>query len=180
MFEKFFTRKETFTLGVCNGCQMLSQLKEIIPGANHWPRFLRNESEQFEARFASVKINDSPSVMLAGMAGSILPIPVAHGEGRALFSSNKAHNVVLKNGLAPMQYVDNHGDVTHDYPLNPNGSPSGITALTSEDGRATIMMPHPERAFLTQQNSWHPQKWDKYGPWLNIFQNARDWVEKHK
>lgn len=175
-FENFFNRKNSFSLGVCNGCQMLSSLKEIIPGAYHWSKFLRNESEQFEARLVSVRINDSPSIFFKDMEGSLLPIPVAHGEGRAVFTGDESAKSVLNKNLAPLQYVSNAGRVTAHYPYNPNGSAQGITALTSKDGRATIMMPHPERAFLTNQLSWHPPDWGEYSPWFKIFQNAREWV----
>lgn len=174
-FEEFFHRKNTFSLGVCNGCQMLSQIKELIPGTEQWPRFIRNLSDRFEARVALVQINKTPSVLLTGMEGSVLPIPTAHGEGRAVFSSEKQQRVT-KNNLITMQYVDNYRKTTEVYPANPNGSPSGITGLTSEDGRATIIMPHPERVFRTIQNSWYPEEWGEDGPWLKIFQNARAWV----
>ena len=167
-FKEFFERKDSFSLGVCNGCQMLSALKELIPGAENWPRFLRNASEQFEARLTQVKISDSPSIFFKNMAGSILPVPVAHGEGRA--EQNVPADLVA--GI----FVDSNGKTTQRYPYNPNGSPDGITALTTPDGRATIMMPHPERAFLTQQLSWHPANWEKESPWFQMFQNAREWV----
>jgi phosphoribosylformylglycinamidine synthase len=171
-FSDFFNREDTFALGVCNGCQMLSQLKELIPGSEHWPRFERNISEQFEARFSMVEIVDSPSILLDGMAGSMMPIAVAHGEGRADFTEtgNQA------DALIAMRYVDNYGRVTEHYPQNPNGSPDGITALTTTDGRVTIMMPHPERVIRTVQHSWHPDDWGKDGPWLRLFHNARKWV----
>jgi phosphoribosylformylglycinamidine synthase len=173
-FKRFFERPDTFSLGVCNGCQMLANLKEIIPGAEEWPRFLRNTSEQFEARLVSVKVKKSPSILLNGMEGSIIPIPIAHGEGRAVFDGQKADN-----SLISMQYVNNYGKITEEYPLNPNGSPQGITAITSKDGRATIMMPHPERAFLTKQFSWHPDSWEEKSPWFKLFQNARKWTQKN-
>lgn len=175
-FKKFFERKDTFSLGVCNGCQMFSQLKEMIPGAEFWPEFLKNESDQFEARLASVKINDSPSIFFKGMAGSILPVPTAHGEGKAVFDNNKTAQNAISQKLIPLQYVDNKGNVTSKYPLNPNGSIEGITALTTPDGRSTIIMPHPERVFLTKQLSWHPDDWGKYSPWIKMFRNAREWV----
>jgi len=175
MFAAFFERPDSFALGVCNGCQMLSSLKELIPGAGDWPRFVRNESEQFEARFSQLEILDSPSVLLAGMAGSILPIAVAHGEGRAEFGAAGAADV-LAYGLVAARYVDGFGAATERYPANPNGSPLGITALTSTDGRVTIMMPHPERVFRTVTNSWHPAEWGEDGPWLRLFRNARVWV----
>ena len=175
MFGEFFTREDSFSLGVCNGCQMLSTLREIIPGAGHWPRFVRNESEQFEARFVQVEILDSPSLFFAGMGGSVLPIPVAHGEGRADFGAADASKVVSA-GLVAMRYAAGRGEPATRYPGNPNGSPLGITALTSEDGRATIMMPHPERVFRTVTHSWHPPAWGEDGPWLRMFRNARVWV----
>jgi phosphoribosylformylglycinamidine synthase len=171
-FTDFFNRKDTFALGVCNGCQMLSQLKALIPGSDHWPQFERNISEQFEARFSLVEIVESPSILLKGMAGSTMPIAVAHGEGRAEFASTKD----IDNALVVMRYVDNYGKPTERYPSNPNGSARGITALTTTDGRVTIMMPHPERVTRTVQHSWHPDDWGKDGPWLRLFQNARQWV----
>ena len=171
-FKDFFAREDTFTLGVCNGCQMLSQLKELIPGSDHWPKFQRNLSEQFEARFSLVEIVDSPSVLLKNMAGSRMPIAVAHGEGRAKFNSTDD----IKKALVSMRYVDNYGKATERYPYNPNGSPEGITALTTTDGRVTIMMPHPERVTRTVQHSWSPDDWGSTGPWLRLFQNARKWV----
>lgn len=172
-FEAFFHRPETFTLGVCNGCQMVSNLKDLIPGAAHWPRFVQNASERFEARFASVKIENTPAVLLRGMEGSILPITLAHGEGRAEFSDSATAEQCLETGLVSLRYVDNKHAYTERYPLNPNGSPLGINGLTTTDGRALIMMPHPERAFRTCQNSWHPADWGEDGPWLRLFQNAR-------
>jgi phosphoribosylformylglycinamidine synthase len=176
-FKTFFERPDTFSLGVCNGCQMLANLKELIPGAENWPRFLKNSSEQFEARLVSVQINESPSVFFKGMAGSIVPIATAHGEGRAQFEDNKILQQSLDQKLVSMQYVDNFGKVTKQYPYNPNGSENGITALTTPDGRATILMPHPERVFLTKQLSWHPAQWGEHSPWFKMFQNAREWVE---
>lgn len=176
MFKQFFERPDTFSLGVCNGCQMLSSLKDIIPGAGHWPKFLKNTSEQFEARLVSVKVNKGPSIFFSGMEDAVIPIPVAHGEGRAVFLDDSSMKNSLSKGLAPLQYVDNRHKVTEAYPLNPNGSGSGITALSSEDGRTLIMMPHPERAFLTYQQSWHPADWPQEAPWIRIFQNAYDWV----
>lgn len=177
-FKAFFNRTDTFALGVCNGCQMLAGLKELIPGTEHWPKFLRNESEQFEARFVSVKINSSPSIFFKDMEQAVLPIPVAHGEGRAVFATSDVLEKAVSDKLAPLQYVDNNHSVTERYPLNPNGSAQGIAGLSSASGRALVMMPHPERAFLTYQNSWHPPDWPKEGPWLRMFQNARAWVEK--
>lgn len=177
-FGAFFARPDTFTLGVCNGCQMLSALKELIPGAENWPEFLKNDSEQFEARLAVTKINDTPSIFFKGMAGSCLPVPVAHGEGRAHFVDEGAAKKALASNLVPMQYVDGTQQTTKQYPYNPNGSIAGITSLTTPDGRATIMMPHPERAFMTRQLSWHPSSWGPDSPWLALFQNAREWVER--
>jgi len=175
-FEAFFRREDTFGLGVCNGCQMLSHLKQMIPGAAHWPRFVRNRSEQFEARFSLVEVMNSPSILLEGMQGSRLPIVVAHGEGRAMFAQEDDVQQVLDAGQVSLRYVDHYGRPTETYPFNPNGSPQGITALTNEDGRFTIMMPHPERVFRTVQHSWHPDDWGEDGPWLRIFRNARKWV----
>ena len=166
-FKQFFERPDTLTLGVCNGCQMLSHLKSIIPGAEAWPSLQQNISEQFEARVASVEIEDSPSVLLGGMAGSVLPVPVAHGEGRMVFDGNP-QNISAK-------FVDSKGQNTEVYPWNPNGTKSGITSVTSEDGRATILMPHPERAFLSIQNSHNPYD-SKYSPWFKLFTNAYDWA----
>jgi phosphoribosylformylglycinamidine synthase len=175
-FERFFARKDTFTLGVCNGCQMVSNLKEIIPGAERWPRFVRNRSEQFEARLALVRVEQSPSVLLAGMAGSLLPIAVAHGEGRAEFASADDRTFLDGAGLIAARFVDHHGQATEHYPENPNGSPQGITALTTPDGRATIIMPHPERVFRTVQLSWHPDATGADSPWMRLFRNARVFV----
>lgn len=172
-FEGFFKREDTFTLGVCNGCQMLSNLKDIIPGAEHWPAFVRNESEQFEARFSQVEIQSSPSVLLAGMEGTRIPVAVAHGEGRMDFGNGSASQV---NGLVALSYVDANGQPTEVYPFNPNGTANGMTGLTTADGRVTIMMPHPERVFRTVQNSWHPDEWLEDAPWMRMFRNARKWV----
>jgi phosphoribosylformylglycinamidine synthase len=179
MVAAFFARTDTFALGVCNGCQMLSNLQTIIPGAEHWPRFVQNRSEQFEARLSLVKILPSPSVLLAGMEGSRMPIAVAHGEGRAEFASAQACESFVESGLVGMQYVDGDGHVAARYPANPNGSPAGIAGLTSRDGRVTIMMPHPERVFRKVQHSWMPQEWrDGHddAPWMRLFRNARTWL----
>ncbi len=176
---KFFNRPDTFTLGSCNGCQMLAALKDIIPGAETWPEFLRNTSEQFEARVCTVQVNESPSILLKGMAGSRIPVPVAHGEGRAVFASEADKQAALKQELVAMQYVDNYGKAAENYPANPNGSKQGITSLTTPDGRATIFMPHPERAFQSRQLSWHPADWGEDSPWMQIFHNARAWVEEN-
>ena len=221
-FEAFFRRKDTFALGVCNGCQMMSNLHEIIPGAENWARFSRNQSEQFEARFVMVEVQKSPSIFLDGMAGSRMPIVVSHGEGYADFSPDitpaSGHESSLKlrfgaaqklkaaQELVTLRYVDNTGQPTETYPLNPNGSPQGITGLTTPDGRFSIMMPHPERVFRAVQNSWYPRDWQlrhvngeasrlreqlpsrtgelrpivserqENGAWLRMFQNARKWV----
>ena len=175
-FSDFFHRQDSFTLGVCNGCQMVSTLKDLIPGAEHWPRFVRNRSEQFEARFALVQVQESPSVLLAGMAGSHLPIAVAHGEGRAEFSDEHAIQDCEGTGTVAMRYMENDLSVASAYPANPNGSPNGITGLSSLDGRATIMMPHPERVFRTIQNSWAPTEWPEDAGWMRLFRNARTWV----
>ena len=179
-FSDFFERQDSFTLGVCNGCQMLSALKDLIPGAEDWPRFVKNKSEQFEARLSLTKINESPSLFFKDMAGSYLLVPVAHGEGQAIFLDDEHMNRTLQDNLVPMQFSDNNHGITEQYPFNPNGSPSGITALTTLDGRATIMMPHPERAFMTRQLSWSPDEWGPDSPWMRIFQNARAWVEDVK
>ncbi len=175
-FARFFARPDTFTLGVCNGCQMLAALKEIIPGADHFPRFVRNRSEQFEARLSLVEITDSPSVLLRGMAGSRLPIAVAHGERRANLTEAEAAARVADHTVC-LRFVDHHGRATTHYPENPNGSPGGITGLTTADGRVTLMMPHPERVFRTVQLSWFPRGTaDEPSPWLRLFANARRWV----
>jgi len=217
-FGAFFLRQETFTLGICNGCQMLSQLKSFIPGSEHWPVFLRNQSEQFEARFSLVEIQATPSIFFQGMAGSRIGVAIAHGEGRATFESENTANQAPKNALYPLdlkelgrrqcdlypehihsyvrttnrvendprtsktagivvaRYVDNDGKSTMQYPANPNGSSQAIAGLTSRDGRATILMPHPERVFRTVQNSWHPKDWQEDAPTMRMFRNARVWV----
>ncbi|NHI01312.1 phosphoribosylformylglycinamidine synthase [Oceanimonas sp. MB9] len=171
-FEAFFQRDDSFALGVCNGCQMLSQLRDLIPGAAHWPDFVRNTSERFEARFSLVEVQESPSLFLSGMAGSRLPIAVSHGEGRV--QTRRVDIAALEaSGTIALRYVDNHGQATERYPFNPNGSANGITGLSSEDGRVTIMMPHPERVFRTVANSWHPDNWGEDGGWMRMFRNAR-------
>ena len=175
-FTEFFARSDSFSLGVCNGCQMMSALKDLIPGTAHWPRFVRNRSEQFEGRVALVEVLPTPSVFFTGMSGSILPIAVAHGEGRAEFADPAAAARCVGSGLVSLRYVDNTGVPTERYPANPNGSPFGITGLTSDDGRATILMPHPERVFRTVQNSWYPREWGEDGGWLRMFRNARAWL----
>jgi phosphoribosylformylglycinamidine synthase len=175
-FEAHFVRPDSFTLGVCNGCQMMAALKSLVPGASHWPRFVRNRSEQFEGRVGLVEVLPSPSIFLGGMTGSVMPIAVAHGEGRAEFADATELDACVANGLVSMRFVDNHGCPAVAYPANPNGSPGGITGLTSGDGRATILMPHPERVFRTLQNSWHPEEWAEDGGWMRMFRNARAWV----
>lgn len=170
-FAAFFERSDTFALGVCNGCQMFSHLRELIPGADNWPRFLRNRSEQFEARLSLVEIVESPSLLLHGMAGSRIPIATSHGEGRAVFADDTAR--VTSSYTIALRYVDNRGEVANQYPANPNGSSDGICGLSNEDGRVTILMPHPERVAMTRQNSWHPQDWGEDGPWMRMFRNAR-------
>lgn len=184
-FENFFQRPDTFTLGVCNGCQMLSRLKELIPGADHWPAFVENTSQQFEARYSMVQISDAledKSVFFAGMSGSLLPIVVSHGEGRAEFSGPVGAGLQACNdeGLIPLRYTDNHGSITEKYPFNPNGSPQGIAGVRSRDGRVLAMMPHPERTIMADVASWAPREemksWGMFGPWERMFRNARRWV----
>ena len=170
-FAEFFARGDTFALGICNGCQMMSHLRELIPGAGNWPKFLRNTSEQFEARHSLVEIVESPSLFLAGMAGSRLPIATSHGEGRVAFD-NDSDRFIASYTIAA-RYIDNYGNVADTYPANPNGSLDGICALSNDDGRVTIMMPHPERVAFASQNSWHPEVWGDDGPWMRIFRNAR-------
>lgn len=173
-FAAFFQRTDTFGLGVCNGCQMMSGLKELITGADYWSRFLPNHSEQFEARVAMVEVRKSPSILFAGMEGSRMPVVVAHGEGRLALNPNR--RIDIDTPVVSLCYVDNYGTPTMAFPANPNGSIFGITGLTTTDGRFTIMMPHPERCFRTLQNSWHPAGWGEYGPWMRLFRNARVWV----
>jgi phosphoribosylformylglycinamidine synthase len=174
-FSGFFQRTDTFALGVCNGCQMMSNLASIIPGAQDWPTFQRNRSEQFEARFTMVEIMASPSIFFTGMAGSKLPVVVSHGEGRAVFAGPQ------KSALA-VRHIDNRGAPVTTYPANPNGSPDGIAGVTTPDGRFTIMMPHPERVFRNVQMSWHPmgqgERDDDSAPWLTMFRNARSWASQ--
>jgi phosphoribosylformylglycinamidine synthase len=175
-FAAFFGRADTFTLGVCNGCQMMAALKELVPGAGHWPRFVRNRGEQFEGRFSLVEILNSPAVLLSDMAGSVLPIAVAHGEGRAEFADPAGVDALHQAGQVAFRYVDGHGRVAESYPANPNGSPRGIAAVTSQDGRVLITMPHPERSFRIVQNSWYPPAVGEYSGWMRMFRNARRWV----
>jgi phosphoribosylformylglycinamidine synthase len=171
-FAKFFARPDTFGLGVCNGCQMMSNLKSIIPGAQAWPKFTRNKSEQFEARFGMVEVLDSPSIFFAGMAGTQAPIAIAHGEGFADFSLTGDINAANK----AMRFVDNRGQATEVYPFNPNGSPGGLTSVTTDDGRFTVLMPHAERVFRAAVHSWAPESWGDESPWMRMFRNARKWV----
>lgn len=172
-FESFFHRPQTLALGVCNGCQMMSNLRELIPGAELWPRFVRNTSERFEARFSLVEVASSPSLLLQGMEGSRMPIAVSHGEGHVEVRDDAHLAAIEHHGLVALRFVDNFGKVTETYPANPNGSVNGITALTSSNGRATVMMPHPERVFRTVSNSWHPAEWGEDSPWMRMFRNAR-------
>ncbi len=174
-FAAFFARPETFALGVCNGCQMMSHLKSLIPGAESWPAFGRNRSEQFESRTVLVEVPENPSVLFAGMAGARLPVPVAHGEGRVSLAPHDAAGLAREQ-LIVARYIDHYGRVTETYPRNPNGSTAGITGLTTPDGRFSVLMPHPERAIRTVANSWHPADWGEYGPWFEIFRNARRFV----
>lgn len=172
-FEDFFHRPQTLALGVCNGCQMMSNLKELIPGAEHWPRFVRNLSDRFEARFSLVEVTASPSLLMQGMVGSRMPIAVSHGEGHVEVRDAVHLSQLEHANLVALRFVDNNGRVTEDYPANPNGSPNGITAVTNLSGRVTVMMPHPERVFRTVSNSWHPQEWGEDSPWMRMFRNAR-------
>ncbi|NNF52742.1 MAG: phosphoribosylformylglycinamidine synthase [Gammaproteobacteria bacterium] len=175
-FSVFLADTSKFALGVCNGCQMLAALRDLVPRSDNWPHFVRNKSEQFEARLSQVEVLDSPSLFLAGMSGSVLPVAVAHGEGRAEFINSDGHQRLEQAGLAALRFVDNYHRPAETYPSNPNGSPAGITGLTNSDGRVTVMMPHPERVFLTAQHSWHPADWGEEGPWLRMFRNARAWL----
>jgi phosphoribosylformylglycinamidine synthase len=171
-FAKFFNRKDTFGLGICNGCQMMSNLKPLIPGAHAWPKFTTNKSEKFEARFAMVEVLDSPSIFFNGMAGTQTPIAVAHGEGFADFSQTGN----IDEAVATMRFVDNRGGATEAYPFNPNGTPRGLTSVTTPDGRFTVMMPHAERVFRSVLHSWHPDGWGEDSPWMRMFRNARKFV----
>jgi len=175
-FERFFQRKDTFTLGVCNGCQMLSALSELIPGTENWPKFVRNESAQFEGRLVQVEVQESHSIFFKGMEGSRMPIAVAHGEGKTEFANTDDLSILSNRQQVALKYVDNQGYATEHYPYNPNGCEAGVTGLTSADGRVTIMMPHPERVYRTVQHSWHPEIWGDDAPWLRLFHNARRWV----
>jgi phosphoribosylformylglycinamidine synthase len=176
-FARYFARSDTFTLGVCNGCQMMAALKELVPGSEHWPRFVRNRIEQFEGRFSQVEILESPAVLLAGMAGSRLPIAVAHGEGRAEFSSPTQQQQLNAASQVAFRYVTSTGTVASSYPANPNGSPEGLAAVTSTDGRVLLTMPHPERSFRISQQSWYPPALrGEFTGWMRMFRNARAWI----
>jgi phosphoribosylformylglycinamidine synthase len=175
-FQRFLDRQETFTLGVCNGCQMFAALKELVPGAAAWPRFVRNRGEQFEGRFSLVELQPSPSIFLLGMDGSMMPVAVAHGEGRAEFANGAAAAAFSTSGLVSARYIEGNRRVATNYPANPNGSPFGIAAITNEDGRVTLTMPHPERSFRYAQNSWRPDGAGEYSGWYRMFANARRWV----
>jgi phosphoribosylformylglycinamidine synthase len=176
-FQAFFERNDTFALGVCNGCQMLANLQDIVPGSEYWPHFVRNLSEQFEARLSLVEVAESPSILLAGMHGARLPIVTSHGEGRAEFASVDDRTAFIASARVPARYIDNYGKPTEIYPMNPNGSYEGIAGATSTDGRVTMLMPHPERVHRTVQHSWSPEEWGEDGPWLRMFRNARVWVD---
>jgi phosphoribosylformylglycinamidine synthase len=173
-FSAFFARPDTLALGICNGCQMMSNLHELIPGTGHWPHFVRNRSEQFEARLVLLEVGRSPSLFFEGMAGSRIPVATAHGEGYAEFRDEAQR--AAAQPFVTLRYVDHRGTPTERYPYNPNGSPQGITGLTSTDGRFSILMPHPERVFRTVQMSWHPREWQGDSPWMQMFHNARRWV----
>jgi phosphoribosylformylglycinamidine synthase len=182
-FEAYFKRPDTFTLGVCNGCQMLARVRELIPGTEDWPVFVDNASQQFEGRFSMVKVEDNParpSVFLHGMSGSSLPIVVSHGEGRASFASPNSLHSLTQSGLVPLRYVDNRNNVTEQYPYNPNGSPAGVAGVSSKDGRVLAMMPHPERMIMADVGSYMPgdvvEMCGDFGPWLRLFRSARRWV----
>ena len=175
-FQAFFAREDAFALGVCNGCQMFAGLRELMPGTELWPDFVQNRSEQFEARVALVRVEPTASILFSGMEGSVIPVAVAHGEGRVRFASDEQAQQAIGAAQVALRYVDNHHRVTDRYPFNPNGSLQGITSLTNRGGRITAMMPHPERVFRTITNSWHPQDWPDDGPWLRMFRNARAWV----
>jgi phosphoribosylformylglycinamidine synthase len=172
-FSEFFESDDTLALGVCNGCQMLSGLKSLIPGADQWPRFVRNRSEQFEARFCLTEVQKSPSLFMTGMAGSRIPVAVAHGEGQVEFDCPSEAQGIAEQDLVTLRFVDNGGQPTDRYPANPNGSADGITGLCTDDGRVMILMPHPERVFRSVQNSWHPDDWGEDSPWMRMFRNAR-------
>jgi len=171
-FAAFFARPDSFALGVCNGCQMMSALGALVPGSSDWPRFVKNRSEQFEARLVLAEIPKSPSLFFAGMEGSRIPVVTAHGEGRALFAPGQD----VARARVALRFVSNLGEPTELYPANPNGSPLGLAGVTTADGRFTILMPHPERVFRSIQMSWHPDAWGEDSPWMRLFRNARAWL----
>ncbi len=175
-FQAFLAAEDRFALGVCNGCQMFAALKELVPGAEHWPAFRRNTSEQYEARWVQLEVLESKSLFFAGMAGSRMPIAVAHGEGRAVFSQASDLGALQRGGQVAARFIDTQGQVATRYPQNPNGTPEGVTAISNADGRVTILMPHPERTIAGPTGSWWPQAWDGKTPWFRMFQNARKWV----
>ena len=175
-FAQYFARTDTFGLGVCNGCQMMAALARMIPGAEHWPRFTRNQSEKYEARFSLVEVLESPSLFFRGMAGATIPVAVAHGEGFANFDPALGGRGDAAKSIAAMRFTDATGTVTESYPANPNGSPGGLTAVTTADGRFTAMMPHPERVFRNIQMSWTPLDATAHSPWMHLWHNARRWV----
>ena len=174
-FSGFFSRADSFGLGICNGCQMMSNLYQMIPGASHWPRFVRNKSEQFEARYIMAEVLESASMFLDEMQGSMMPVVVAHGEGRIETRDCSAAEL-LQQKIACLRYVDAVGEASEVYPLNPNGSELGLNGFSNQDGRFTIMMPHPERIFRSIQNSWRSPDWGEYSPWMRMFRNARRWI----
>ena len=176
IFENFFNRSDTFSLGVCNGCQVLSELKEIIPGADEWPILKKNLSNQFEARLVQLKVNDSRSIFFQNMKDSQLIVPVAHGEGRMEFSNSSNLEKLISNNQIPLQYVDSEGEIATSYPSNPNGTTEGISSVCNTDGRVTILMPHPERAFLNKQLSWTNSEDSGFSPWFEMFLNARQFI----
>jgi phosphoribosylformylglycinamidine synthase len=173
-FAAFFASRDSFALGVCNGCQMMSNLRELIPGTSSWPHFVRNRSEQFEARLVMLQVQRSPSLFFSGMDGSCIPVALAHGEGYAEFETDA--QLRAADALTTLRFVDSRNAPTERYPYNPNGSPYGIAGLTTQDGRFSILMPHPERVFRTVQMSWHPKDWKENSPWMRMFRNARAWV----
>jgi phosphoribosylformylglycinamidine synthase len=171
IFSNFLDNDKNFALGICNGCQFMSSLDSIIPGATNWPKFSRNDSEQYECRLVQLQIEESKSIFFEGMAGSVIPVMVSHGEGKAIFN-DKDNNVVAR-------YVDPSHNTTNHYPFNPNGSQNGVAGVCNDDGRVMIMMPHPERTFLTKQYSWAPNDWQEYSPWFKMFDNAYLYAKKN-
>jgi len=171
-FSAFFTRTDSFALGICNGCQMMANLTELIPGADYWPKFVKNRSEQFEARLVMVEVPENPSLFFSGMAGSRMPVVIAHGEGRAVFRE-VGHQAKV---ISALHFVDSYGKRAERYPQNPNGTPGGLTGVTTADGRFTALMPHPERVFRSAQMSWSPADWLEHSAWIRLFRNARKWI----